>query len=325
MIQKSSEKSSECYTCILCDYSTCRKSQYERHILTQKHKNRENDIHFSKKVPKNSDLYECICGRSYKQRPNLYRHQKTCKVINNDNNNDTHNKMHNDISSDVIQKLLHENSEIKTMLYKQFEAIREQQEAVEIENKELRNQLNELIPRVGNNIVNNTINSKQKFNINIFLNEQCKDALTINEFIDKIKVTLDDLLIIKEKGLSEGVSNIFIENMNKLSLFERPLHCTDAKRETLYIKCDANTNRVEGWSRDDENKNLREAISKVTHRQRQNLEKWVEEHPNWVNNSNEQEEYMKLVRNCTEDCKEDKIIKKLCNTVLIGSDTSKLD
>ena len=229
------------------------------------------------------------------------------------------NKLDNDVTSDIIQKLVNENTEIKSILFKQFESFKEQQEAVEIENKELRNQISELIPKIGNNnIVNNTINSKQKFNINIFLNETCKDALTINEFIDKIKVSIDNLLVTKDKGISEGVSNIFIENMNKLSLHERPMHCTDMKRETLYIKYD--NDKEEMWAKDEENKNLKEAISKVTHYQRQNLDKWIKEHPNWQSNSKEQEQYMQLVKKCTEDCKEEKVIKKLCSNVYINID-----
>ena len=124
------------------------------------------------------------------------------------------------------------------------------------ENQELRNQVTELIPKVGNTI------NKPRFNINIFLNEQCKDALTMNEFIDKIKVTLDDLLITKNKGLTEGVSNIFIENMNKLSVHERPMHCTDVKRETVYIKCEdeINKNGNSKWEKDKENRKLKESI-----------------------------------------------------------------
>jgi len=235
--------------------------------------------------------------------------------------------MPDEVSSELIQKLVQENTEIKSMLFKQFEDIQEQQKLAQSENKELRDQISELIPRVGNNnnTINNTINSKQKVNINIFLNEQCKDALTINEFINKIKVTLEDLMLTTTKGLSEGVSNIFIENMNKLSLYERPIHCTDAKREIMYIKYDGDAQAGEGWARDEENKNLKLAINKVTHVQRQNIDKWIKEHPNWEKNSDEQEEYMKLVRNCTDDCNEDKIIKRLCNSVYLNSDGAKSD
>jgi len=178
------------------------------------------------------------------------------------------------------------------------------------QNSELQKTIHELIPRVGNN---NTIN-KNKLNINIFLNEQCKDALTMEEFIKKIEVSLGDLLVTQSKGLSEGVSNIFIENMNKLSVYERPLHCTDVKREILYIKSEENQN-MGNWERDDSNIKLKNALKQVTHMQRKSLEKWVTENPNWEDDPKLQEEYMKLVKNCTEDFsdKENKIIKRLCN------------
>ena len=318
MIQKSSEKSSENYHCIYCDYITSRKSQFDRHELTLKHRKRKNDTNDTKKVPFSSVDFMCPCGKKYAHKQNLYRHQKICnKCI--DMSNCT--IVANEVTNDLILKLVQENTEIKSMLFKQFESIQEQQKYAQTENKELRNQISELIPKVGNT-VNNTINSKQKLNINIFLNEQCKDALTINEFIDKIKVTLEDLMITKTMGLTEGVSNIFIENMNKLSLYERPMHCTDAKRETVYINSGGGKNAPQGWLRDEENKNFKIAISKVTHVQRQNIDKWVEEHPNWEKNSDEQEEYMKLVKICTDDFKEDKIIKRLCNNIYLNPDES---
>jgi hypothetical protein len=328
MIQKGSEKGSIFYECKVCDYKSSRRSQYDRHLSTLKHKKRQNDTNDTKKVPFSSDEFVCHCGKSYAHKPNLYRHQKDCLSTNLGLYDPSGCiKMQDDVSSELIHKLVQENTEIKSMLFKQFEDIQEKQKMAQSENKELRNQINELLPKVGNNnnIINNTINSKQKVNINIFLNEQCKDALTINEFINKIKVTLDDLILTKTKGLSEGVSNIFIENMNKLSLYERPMHCTDAKREIMYIKYDGDAQVGEGWGRDDENKSLKLAINKVSHVQRQNIDTWIKEHPNWENNSDEQEEYMKLVRNCTDDCKQDKIIKRLCNSVYLNPDDPKID
>jgi hypothetical protein len=328
MIQKGSGKSSKIYECKTCDYTTSRKSQYDRHVLTQKHKNGQNDTNDTIKVPFSSVDYVCNCGKKYTHKQNLYRHQKDCeKAILDLVDISGCIKMQDDVPDDLLQKLVLENTEIKSMLFHQFESIQEQQKLAQTENKELRNQISELIPKVGsnNNTINNTINSKQKVNINIFLNEQCKDALTMNEFINKIKVTLDDLMLTKTKGLSEGVSNIFIENMNKLSLYERPMHCTDAKRETMYIKCDGDTEAGDGWARDEENKNLKMAINKVTHVQRQNMDKWIKEHPNWQSNSDEQEDYMKLVRCCTDDFQEDKIIKRLCNSVYLNPDDAKGD
>ena len=179
------------------------------------------------------------------------------------------------------------------------------QSQMQEQQKLMHNQISELIPKVGNN--NNTINNKQKFNINIFLNEQCKDAITMEQFLNKIEVTLGNLLVTKNKGLSEGVSNIFIENMQKLSLYERPMHCTDTKRETIYIKCEDENGANGGvarWQKDEENKKLKSALNKITHIQRKNLNKWVGKNPNWEKISYQQDEYMTLVKNCTDDIKE---------------------
>ena len=172
-------------------------------------------------------------------------------------------------------------------------------------------QISELIPKVGNNN-NNTINNKNKFNINVFLNEKCKDALSLDEFIDKIEVSMKNLLTTKEKGQAEGISNIIMENMSKLSLYERPLHCTDKKRETLYVKNNE-------WEKDDSKEHINKALKKVESKQLKNLNLWLEEHPNYMNNPIEQEEFAKLMSECGKsiDDGREKIIKKLCDNVYI--------
>ena len=228
MTTKLHEKMQRNFVCEMCNFYTSNKYNFNKHLLTSKHKN---TIKYNIYTTENAKLiepcikYNCECGKSYPYRSSLYNHKKKCKkkcieVSNEIEDKDNKNKNKNNIiNKDLILKLVDENSEIKLLLFKQFET--------------MQNQISELIPKVGNN---NTINNKQKFNINIFLNEQCKDALTIDQFVNKIQVTLEDLLVTKNKGITEGVSNIFIENMNKLSLYERPMHCTDTKRETVYIK-----------------------------------------------------------------------------------------
>ena len=343
-------KSSKNFCCEICDYNTSRKSQFTRHLSTQKHKNNENDTidgnTFLKKVPKFLDVFKCECGKEYNQRQNLYRHKKNCNKIenqdkkgenqdknnknnkkkenrekNNKNNNYEINeilKTSNEKSKDLILKLVEENGEIKNMMFKQFETMQYQMHE---QQKIMQNQISELIPRIGNN---NTVTNKQKFNINIFLNEQCKDAITMEQFINKIQVTVDNLLVTKDKGLSEGVSNIFIENMKKLSLYERPMHCTDSKRETIYIKYEDNEDTNNGkWLKDDENEKLKAALNKVSHIQRKNLDKWIEDHPDWESKTDLQNEYIRLVKNCTEDIRENnnenKIIRKVCNEINLSS------
>jgi len=309
MTTKKCKNSEIVFFCEKCNFTTSNKYNYEKHLLTPKHFRRQNTT----KKMQEKEIYVCECGKSYLHRTSLYNHKKKCSE---------HKKLlEGEISTDVILNLVKENTEIKNMLIEQFKSIKDKHDEVKTENKELRNQISELIPKIGNNnIVNTTINNKQKFNINIFLNEQCKDAITINEFIDKIKVTLDDMILTKNKGISEGVTNIFIENMNKLSLYERPLHCTDAKRDIVYIKSDkSDSNSKAEWYKDDENIKLKEAIKKITHAQQKYIDTWTKEHPDWENNAKEQEEYIKLVKSCTDDIKEDKIIKKLCSNVYINN------
>jgi len=318
--ENASEKCPNAFRCKCCDYTCFKQSVYDKHISTRKH---DRLVNASKGIFL-ENLWSCNCGKNFKHDSSLYRHKKKCNYMDEENNNNE-NKIitSNEISNDVILKLVDENSDIKKMLFKQFESMQEQQIQIQNQMIEHQKQISELIPKVGNN--NSTINNnvKQKFNINIFLNEQCKDALTMNEFINKIKVTLDDLMITKNKGISEGVSNIFIENMNKLSVHERPIHCTDVKRETVYIKCDSNSegSGISYWEKDEQNKKLKNALDKVTRVQNNSLSKWIEKHPNWENNSDEQDEYMRLIKNCTDDLnenkREEKVIKKLCNEVYL--------
>ena len=282
MITEKEQKSSNEFCCKNCNYFTSRKSQYERHISTDKHKRLQNNdagTILNKK-------YICECGREYKYRQGLYNHRKTCK---------------GEIKETAII-VNEENVDYKSMFLEMIN-----------ENKELRKTITEMIPKMGNNNnSNNTINNKQKFNINVFLNEKCKDALSLDEFIDKIEVSMKNLLTTKEKGQVYGISNIIMENMNKLSLYERPLHCTDKKRETLYVKNNE-------WEKDDNKEHINKALKKVESKQLKNLNVWLEDHPNYMNNPLEQEEFAQLMSECgksVEDGRE-KIIKKLCDNVFI--------
>ena len=274
------------FSCEKCSFNTCRKSHYEKHLLTQKHKYlQNNDVVATKKK------YVCDCGKEYNYRQSLYNHRKTCKgekketaIIENEENVD-----YKSMFFEIIKK----NNEFQDLLMKQSQ------------------QISELIPKVGNNN-NNTINNKNKFNINVFLNEKCKHAISIDEFIDKIEVSMKNLLTTKEKGQVYGISNIIMENMNKLSLYERPLHCTDKKRETLYVKNNE-------WEKDDSKEHINKALKKVESKQLKNLNVWLETHPNYMNNSLEQEEFAKLMSECGKsiDDGREKIIKKLCDNVYI--------
>jgi hypothetical protein len=252
--------------------------------MTLKHKNRENSD--QENNLSQSKLFICNCGKKYKYKQGLSLHKKKCE---GEKKEDTllipDNK---DTMKDLVLKLINQNSELQKTIH-------------------------DLIPKVGNNNnSNNTINNKNKFNINVFLNEKCKDALSMDEFINKIEVSMKNLLTTKEKGQTQGITNIIMENMNKLSLYERPLHCTDKKRETLYVKNNE-------WEKDENKEYIYKALKSVESKQLKNLNLWLKEHPNYMNNPNEQEEFAKLMSECgksVEDGKE-KIIKKLCENVYI--------
>jgi hypothetical protein len=163
----------------------------------------------------------------------------------------------------------------------------------------------------------NSTNCNNKFNIQLFLNEQCKDAISIEKFIEDIQISIQNLLVTKDKGLAEGISNIFIENMNKLPITQRPLHCTDVKRETLYIK------NQEKWEKDDDNKKkIKSAIKSVSIKQTKNLVLYKKDKPNFMNNRKEQEDFIHIVNNTTAsvDDKEEKVIKIICKNVYINED-----
>jgi hypothetical protein len=278
MITEKEQKSSSNFCCKKCNYLTSRKSQYERHLSTDKHKRLQNNdagTILNKK-------YICDCGREYKYRQGLYNHRKSCKGEKKE--------------TAIIEN--EENVDYKSMFLEMIN-----------ENKELRKTITEMIPKMGNN---NNNNIKQKFNINVFLNEKCKDALSLDEFIDKIEVSMKNLLTTKEKGQVNGISNIIMENMNKLSLYERPLHCTDKKRETLYVKNNE-------WEKDDNKEHINKALKKLESKQLKNLNLWLEEHPNYMNNPIEQEEFAQLMSECGKsiDDGREKIIKKLCDNVYI--------
>ena len=305
--QKSQKKITKFY-CEICDYSTSHKNDFNKHLLTIKHINAK----WITKNPKNSqqdndnknycnnEFFECTCGKKYKYKQGLYKHKKTCiLLIDISNSNESNNaSISNDIvenksiiSNDMIIKLINENNEIKNTLIQ--------------ENKELRNQINTLIPKIGTNI-------KQKFNINVFLNEKCKDALNMNEFVKSIQISLEQLDYTKNNGLESGISNVLIENINKLSIFERPLHCTDAKRETLYIK-DNNS-----WEKDTSKDKIKTIIKNLSTENYKTLNNWIEKNPDYQEDADKQEYFVKtlsmLGKNNSTD---DKIIKNLCNEFYI--------
>ncbi len=289
MTTEKSPKIAQKFHCEICNYNTSKKFDFDKHLLTKKHKNNQILQDTTEKSQKVAKKHICECGREYLHHSSLYKHKKTCKMnqlIIPDDNMD-YKKM--------FLELVKQNNEMREMMIQQQKSI------------------TELIPKIGTNNINS--NNKNKFNINLFLNEKCKDALTIDQFVNKIEVSLENLLLTKQKGVNEGVTNILLENMNRLSLYERPIYCTDKKRETMYINSD------EGWHKDDNNNEIKATIQKVNYLQHKNINKWVEEHPGWEHNIQLQKEYMELVKSCTDDIDQSKVIKRISEPLAPINDT----
>ena len=313
MTYKILQKNANIFRCETCDFATGNKCNYLKHLDTRKHKILTKT--YTNLAKNATPLFECLCGKSYKHRQSLYAHKKVCFkkdvaicetvlehsnvnenciVNNNDvNNNDVNNNDVNNDFKDLVCKMMTENNEIKAMLIK--------------ENQELRSQIKELIPKVGNNtITNNNINNK--FNIQIFLNEQCKDAINIKDFIQSIKISLEQLEQIQNKGLVEGLATAILENIGRLSLYERPIHCTDIKRETLYIKHD------DIWEKDETKQNIKQAIKELSHKPYSTLKEWLDNNPNYMDDENKQNYFIQTTRSLGQKCEsiDTKVIKKIC-------------
>ena len=255
---------------------------------------------------KNAFSWDCICGKTYKYQSGLCKHIKQCRHnIQNETENELGVK---DVELDsdpntyktMFVKMMEENNEFRNLLIKQQQ------------------QIGELIPKVGNNNVStiNTVN--QKFNINIFLNEQCKDAINLNDFVKNIEINLDELDYAKNKGLAEGITNTIIEKMSNLSLYERPMHCTDVKRETLYIKND------DIWSKDSSKAEIKRAIKDVSTKQFKTIKKWVDANPDFQKDDLKSEYFTSAVSKLGKDTStvDSKIIKKICaNTYIKNTNT----
>jgi hypothetical protein len=172
-------------------------------------------------------------------------------------------------------------------------------------------------------IVNNIMNNTNNFNLNIFLNEKCKDALNISDFIQSLEITLDDLMYTKNKGLVEGITNVMIRGLRQLDVYKRPIHCTDTKRETMYIK------DCEKWEKDDNHDKIKNTIVKIANKERNMISVWVDENPDWFDTEATQLEYLTMVRNVCEPIENDekcekKIIRNISREVFLDKANHKM-
>jgi hypothetical protein len=286
---KKSLKISKEFYCNNCDYSTCKRSDYTKHLSTDKHKNNENDskmvVNDSEKSP-NVAQYTCECGKIYKYDSGYYRHKKICQL--------SQTKSHDLSDKNLILMLINQNKELMEIV---------------------KNGTNNVIY---NNNNHNNVNSHNKtFNLQVFLNETCKDAMNISDFIESVQLQVSDLENVGKVGYIEGISNIIIKNLNALEVEKRPVHCTDKKREVMYVKED------NVWEKEDEaNKKLRKAIRKIAHKNICMFKAYREKYPDCEEyDSKKNSQYNTIIyesmggKGDNDYEKDTKIIKKIAKVV----------
>ena len=296
MDNKKSQKTPEIHCCFFCDFSTKHKGDYKKHLLTAKHKKATEG---NNKIPKN---FVCECGNEYKNRHGLSRHRKQCSNIGVQS-------IPSNLTTAMVVELIKENQEFKSMLIEQQK-----------ENKELMNKMVEItqtsitVPTTINNN-NNTTNNNQ-FNLNLFLNETCKNAINFTDFIDNIQVTDNDLENNARMGFVDGITKIIMDNLKQLELNNRPIHCTDVKRETIYVK------EENQWEKDHSKEVIQKGIQEITRKNMCQLTEWRENNPEYDDIETETgEKSIVMQQNSMAGVKRDafypKIIKKIAKETII--------
>jgi len=293
-------KNAENFVCEKCNFKCCKQSDWSRHILTRKHIILQNTI---KNTPKNAE-YICDCNRIYKHPSSLWNHKKRCALKIEENNII---ESENNISPELILNIIQQNQEFKDLLIEQNKIMLEMSK-------------NNNTTNINNSMNNSNNNSNNKtFNLQVFLNETCKDAMNIMDFVDSIKISLSDIESIGELGFVNGMSKLIIKNLNALDENMRPVHCNDLKRSSLFVK-DANI-----WAKEDDNNNkLKKAIKSIAHKNICALPEWRKKYPDCIySESKKSDQYNHIVIEAmggsgdNDDEKADKIISKIAKTITI--------
>jgi hypothetical protein len=298
--KEKTQKNAEKYVCKFCDFKCSKPSDWSRHIIRPKHLSNEKrynlGIIFTEKTPHEEFL--CHCGRVYQYSSGLWRHKQKCFVEKKTPEQELHMDIQQ-ITPELVIKLIEQNKELQQTLIDQ--------------NKTIMNLAN----KAG---TNNSYNNNKTFNLQIFLNETCKDAINLTDFVDQIKLSITDLEETGKLGYAEGISKVFIKNLNNIDLTKRPIHCSDSKRETIYIKDE------DQWTKDDENKtSLTKAIKHVANKNIKQIKEWQRIYPNYANpDSKQNDKYMKIVLNSMSgstkeeaDKNYEKIVKNIAKETII--------
>ena len=295
------QESSSFYSCYNCHYNTCRKSQYDRHLMTSKHlKNVEILQNTTILVPKVPEFICNNCNNKYKHHSSLYNHKKKCIIEKEDTIEDKINT--NEISPELIMSVLQQNKELQTILLEQNKTIIELSKNNSITNN--------------NNNITHTNSHNKAFNLNFFLNETCKNAMNITDFVNSIKLQLSDLENVGKIGYVEGLSKIIIKNLKALDVTERPVHCSDSKRDTMYVKDE------DKWEKESENnEKVLKAIEDIANKNSKMVKEWKQKNPECASSKSHKADvysHIMIQAVCSNnDANNNKILKKIAKEITI--------
>jgi hypothetical protein len=289
---KKEPKNAEKFLCSSCDFECSKKSNYDKHISTAKHKNRTKLNVLEQKNAEKCQFFYCKnCNKEYNARNSLWYHEQKCKIVSKQCETE------NPTDKNLIMMLIKENSELKHMVLDVCQKIQP----------------------INNTVNSHNITNNKTFNLNVFLNEHCKDAMNIMDFVDSLKLQLSDLETVGKLGFVDGISNIIVKNLNAMDIHKRPVHCSDAKRDVMYVKDE------DKWEKENEkNKKLRKVIKHIAHKNSKMLPEFKSKYPDCgKSDSKYSDQYNNLIieamggRGDNDIEKEDKIIKNIAKEMVI--------
>jgi hypothetical protein len=265
-------KNAKTYECIKCNFICSKESNYKKHLLTRKHQMETSE---TEKMPTNTELYKCECGQVYKHRSGLWKHSKKCTFVGNSKEDKELVKSDETVDKINLEKTILDKDR---QIDKLTKLVVEQQD----ENKSLskmvveqKEETHKILEEVRNNVGSKTINNinnvntiNMNYNVNVFLNDQCKDAINLLDFVNNVQCQLNDVENVGKIGYVDGISKIFIDKLSVMDVDKRPIHCTDLKRKSMYIK-DNNE-----WKKDENNTEVKKAIGEITQKNIKTLDKW---------------------------------------------------
>ena len=302
------EKHKTNYECKKCEYTTNKKSNYDNHLKSKKHCS-------------SSNVCCPHCNKKYSGTNNLWKHLKICKEVKPpspttelENTLIDSNPLMN--TQEMFMEFMKKSEEVQNVLIKQNEEYKQQ--IIELTKQQL------VVTNTMNNTTNNNTTNNNQFNLNVFLNEKCKDAINIMDFIESLQLQISDLEQTGKLGYIDGITRIFVNGLKELDVYKRPIHCTDIKRETVYVK------DKDAWEKENEDKpKLKTAINRVSQLNLKQLKKWQEQNPEYEDvNSDKNDEFIHLSTQAIgcytpkeNEKNTDKIMKNVLKQVVVDKTT----